>query len=423
MTDAKVKTQITRRTLIAGTGAVAATLATTTASAQSATNTASTGLAVHVIVIDGLRVDEVNDNLMPTLRRLSLEGSWYGNANAIQVAETLPNHAAMMTGVRPARNGVPANRIYDRNEGRIRYIDRPTDLMSPTVLASVRTQLGVTTASVLSKDYLHGLFDGQASVHWFPEPLLPLTNHAPDQFTMDALLAIAQEYRPRFTFTNLGDVDRVGHVDVSGGELRYLRTAAVRNTDAQLGRFVTHLQQSGEWESSVLLIVADHSMDWSAPLSLISLQVPFMADPLLRGNVRIADNGGASLFYWTGPADQRTEAISRMRALADGHAGVASTQDPAEFGLGERAGDVIALCHPGWRFTDPTVLSNPIPGTHGHDVTLPIPLIAAGGHPAVPRGQTYTAPVTTMDIAPTVTALFETSAPAGGYDGTVLPGF
>lgn len=419
---ATTRAGVSRRTLIAGSGALAAgaTLSRTAAASPSGSRTA---MSVHVIVVDGLRVDEVNADLMPVLARLSREGARYVTANAIQIAETLPNHAAMMTGVTPARNGVPANKIYDRAEGRFRYLDRPDDLSAPTVLDMVRTGLGLTTASIMSKDYLYGLFKGQASAHWSPEPLLPLTDHAPDQFTMDALLDVMREHQPRLTFTNLGDVDRVGHIDVTGTGFRYARTAAVRNTDAQLGRFVTYLHEAGAWESSVVIVVADHSMDWSAPLSLISLQVPFSLDPLLRDNTRISDNGGASLFYWTGPAHQRADAVARMREIADGHAGVAATFDATATDLGERAGDVVAFCHPGWRFTDPTVLSNPIPGNHGHDVTLPIPLIATGGHAVVPRGDTFTAPVTTMDVAPTVAALFGLGAPGGGFDGRVLPGF
>ncbi|AEF40287.1 alkaline phosphatase family protein [Hoyosella subflava] len=412
--------RITRRTLIAGTGAAAAGLVATRANAAPPPGGA---IDVHVVVVDGLRVDEVNGALMPVLSALAREGSRYVTANAIQVAETLPNHAAMMTGVLPHRNGVPANKIFDRTEGQFRYLERPDDLTVPTMLDLARTQRGLTTASVLSKEYLHGLFQGRASVHWNPSPLIPLTDHAPDQSTMDALLRTLAEHHPRLTFSNLGDVDRVGHIDVTGTGFRYARTAAVRNTDEQLGRFVSYMRDSGSWNRSVIIVVADHSMDWSAPLSLISLQIPFALDPLLRDNVMIADNGGASLWYWTGAAQSRDEAVQRMRRIAEGHAGVASTHETAQFGLGERAGDLVAFCHPGWRFTDPTVLSNPIPGNHGHDVTLPIPLIVSGGHPSVPRGQTFTSAVTTMDVAPTVASLLSISAPPGGFDGAVLPGF
>ncbi|WP_149359819.1 alkaline phosphatase family protein [Lolliginicoccus suaedae] len=410
-----------RRAVLAGmSGAIAATALARGARATPITATGSR--EVHVLVVDGLRVDEVTPDQMPWLSALDSSGVRYQNADAISIAETLPNHTAMMTGVRPARSGVPANSIYDRAEQRIRTIDRPADLAVPTILERLPAERGIATASVLSKDYLHGLFHGRASVQWDPAPLIPLTEHAPDQATMDALLRIHAEHSPRFTFTNLGDVDRVGHIDLTGTGLRLARAAAVRNTDMQVQRFIDHLHRTGRWDRSIVIITADHSMDWSAPLSLISMQVPFMLDPVLRDNVRIADNGGASLWYWTGDPGQRGDAIERMRRIASPHPGIESLRDPGELGLGDRAGDVVALCHAGWRFTDPTVLSNPIPGNHGHAVTTPIPMIVAGGEPRLRRGSTVTEPVSTMDIAPTVAGLFGLAAPAGGWDGSTLPG-
>jgi arylsulfatase A-like enzyme len=77
-------------------------------------------------------------------------------------------------------------------------------------------------------------------------------------------------------------------------------------------------------------------------------------------------------------------------------------------------------CKAGWRFTDPTVVSNPIPGNHGHPATEPIPLVVSGGHPVVRRGVVSSAPARTVDIAPTVASLFGLRAPSGGWDGVPL---
>ena len=83
----------------------------------------------------------------------------------------------------------------------------------------------------------------------------------------------------------------------------------------------------------MLIVLADHSMDWSLPHQVISLQPLLDADPLLAGKVRIAQNGGADLLYWTGPDGQRDAAIARMRADRDGPArragGVRPEGEPA----------------------------------------------------------------------------------------------
>lgn len=425
MTDASSIDGIGRRRFLAGAAiAGAATALDATGRARSAhadgtpreLGSPNLDADVYVIVVDGLRKDELHLDLTPTLTSLADAGTRYVNAEAINVAETLPNHAAMMTGVYPDRSGVPVNKIYDRELDEARDLDRPDDLWAATLLDRVRNELGLTTASVLSKRYLHGLFGDRASVVWAPSPLIPGTEHAPDQFTVDALLRIIDEHRPRLTFVNLGDVDRVGHIDLTGPSARVARTAAVRNADAQVHRFVTHLRQRGLWERSVVLVLADHSMDWSIPTNVVHLSPTLGADPLLAGNVAIAQNGGAATVYYLGDSNGREAAIDRIIDLATRTLGVQSAIPTSRTRLGERAGDVIIECSQGWRVSDPHLLSNPIPGNHGHGLTLPIPFFITGGHGALASAQLVSEPVLTLDVAPTVAALFGLGAPAGGWD-------
>jgi len=404
-----------RRTLLGGAAGAAAlgALGAVTASTAGAAD----DLRVYVLVVDGCRPDEAVGEHLSVVRDLAEQGTSYSQARSITVAETIPNHVAMMTGVRPDRSGVPANSVWDPARGEVRDLGEATDLKAPTLLERLPAELGVPTASVLSKDYLFGVFGERASFRWEPEPLLPLTNHAPDIFTMGAALDMIDDHDPALMFVNLGDVDRFGHMDLSGSSIRLLRTLALIDTNLQLERFVDHLKDRGTWERSVVIVLADHSMDWSTPLSIINLDGQFDDDPLLAGNVQIAQNGGADLLYWTGPASSRAEALVHMRQIAESAEGVLSVHDPAELRLGTNAGDLVAYAKEGWRFTDPSVISNPIPGNHGHPTTEAIPFIVSGGHPMVRRGQVSPAPALTMDVAPTVAALFGLAPPPGDWDG------
>jgi hypothetical protein len=378
---------------------------------------AAGGLRVYVLVVDGCRPDEITPVLTPRLHALKSSGTWFAAARSLPVMETIPNHVMMMTGVRPDRFGVPANSVYDRAEGVVRDLDRPTDLQFPTLLERLG-ETGRTTGSVLSKKYLFGIFGTRATYRWEPFPLLPVTGHAPDAATMDALLSMVDGPDPDLVFANLGDIDRVGHSDLSGTSLRAARTAALASTDQQVGRFVDHLKGAGKWESSVLVVLADHSMDWSVPTNLISVDSILSARPELRASVQIGQNGGADLLYWSGSAALRASGLAEVRRLVSAHPGVLAVHDPAELRLGPEAGDLVAYCKAGWRFTDPTPLSNPIPGNHGHPATEPIPFLVSGGHASVRRGAVSGDPARTVDVAPTVGALFGLPAPAGGYDGT-----
>ncbi|MBC7443153.1 MAG: alkaline phosphatase family protein [Ramlibacter sp.] len=392
------------------------------ASAQAAgAQVASARTRVYVMVVDGCRPDEITSQLTPRLAALRADGTDFPGARSLPVMETIPNHVMMMTGVRPVRSGVPANAVYDRAAAVVRDLDRPTDLRFPTLLDRLR-DTGFTTGSVLSKRYLFGIFGERASYRWEPSPLLPVTGHAPDDFTMDALIAMVDGADPDFVFTNLGDVDRVGHSDVTGTTLQVARTAALRDTDNQVGRFVDHLVATGRWESSVLIVLADHSMDWSIPSNVISVDQILSARSALRAQIQIAQNGGADLLYWTGPAAARDAGLAEVRALVAAHPGVLSISDPAELILGPEAGDLVAFCRAGWRFSDPWIASNPIPGNHGHPATEPIPFFISGGSPRVIRGAALSEPARTIDVAPTVGELFGLAAPTGGYDGTARAG-
>ena len=57
--------------------------------------------------------------------------------------------------------------------------------------------------------------------------MIPVSGHAPDQFTMDAALAMVEELDPHLVFVNLGDIDRFGHADLTGDDVRLARQLAL----------------------------------------------------------------------------------------------------------------------------------------------------------------------------------------------------
>ena len=374
------------------------------------------GKRVYVLVVDGCKPGEITAARTPNLALLRDHGTNFPRARSMPIMETIPNHVMMMTGVRPDRSGVPANSVYDRDAKTVRNLDRATDLHFPTVIERLNRH-GYTTGTVLSKEYLFGIFGTRATHRWEPQPIVPVSGHAPDQFTMDAALAMVDKFDPNLVFVNLGDCDRVGHSDLTGTTLQAARHTELTTVDYQVGLFVDMLKTSGRWKNSVVIVLADHSMDWSLPDALVSLAPGFEADPLLAGNVQIADNGGADLLYWTGPAERRDEAVQRMRTISEATEGVLSVHDPAALRLGPQAGDLVTYCRAGWRFSDPDQWSNPIPGNHGHPATAPIPFFIGGGSPLVTRRETRLGRARTMDVAPTVGEVFGLGAPGGGYDG------
>ena len=134
--------------------------------------------------------------------------------------------------------------------------------------------------------------------------------------------------------------------------------------------------------------------------------------------MQVAQNGGADLLYWTGADADRAAAVTRMREVAGGVAGVLSTHLPPTCGSGPRPETWSPTAGRAGGSATRRSWSNPIPGNHGHPATEPIPFFLAGGSRRVAFGEVRTDVAHTLDVAPTVGQLFGLPAPSGGYDGT-----
>lgn len=133
---------LTRRTFIGGTAGAVALTALAAATARAASD-----LRVYVLVVDGCRPDEATGAYLPTLRSLAAQGTSFASARSIPIAETIPNHVAMMSGVYPQRSGVPANSIYDRTTGEVRDLGLATDLTRRTCSPWMRWSARTTTTT------------------------------------------------------------------------------------------------------------------------------------------------------------------------------------------------------------------------------------------------------------------------------------
>ena len=433
-------------------------------------------LRVYVLVLDGLKPEEVGP-LTPALSSLRARGTWYEEARAVFPAETIPNHAAMMTGVLPSRSGIIGNQFWRPNEFGVErtYMEEPELLEADTLVTRLENSCGaaISTATVQSKDYLYGIFREEterpgdpsrqrsADFHWQAPFYIPASGHIPDTFTMDAFRTWIREQPgtlPQFAFVNFGDIDRSGHVDEVGGATSGLTTparqAAIEDTDAQLQLLVDDLEASGAWENTVLMLTSDHAMDWGPQNQGVNLETALNnagyanddtgapgTQPGARGDYQVVGGGGTGAIYVEDDED-----LADIAQLVDGLPGVdfIATREPVA-GLATVGYDQIGLDHP--NNGDITVFLEPhwhngdggnfLPGNHGHSPTQHSVLLVTGGHPAVreaaasvsgeavydPGVKLFSRPEAgpgNLSIAPTVAALFGIGQPAGGYDGSAL---
>lgn len=414
------------------------------------------------MVVDGLRADQLA--FMPQLTELAERGTFYPQARAQMLAETGPNHTAMITGMRADRNGHPGNAVPGLAD---RVGEDPRYLKADSLFTLVERQAPeATAASVNAKTYVVNTarHDRTASGDSDTDSVYDPPVTAPDDSTRDAFtgpegLRVSRELDPDLLWWNLGDVDRAGHVDVSGslfegvpvdGNQPAFQGAALAQADQMIRNLVEELEASGRWERTVFIVTADHSMDWSFADRFVDLADAFEGDDLLAGEVVTAVNGGACLFALRSPDDPRAqERLVRMRELALAADGVDEAlyirPNPLDGGerhwvgrvhpdwglLGDYTGELIVTVEQGWRIGHGGHDSNPIPGNHGHTVTLPIPVIISGGWDGIaartiePDGDPGPADsdptqAQNIDLAPTAAWLLGLNPPPGGFDGRVL---
>ena len=139
------------------------------------------------------------------------------------------------------------------------------------------------------------------------------------------------------------------------------------------GASSTMLKSSGRWAASMVIVLADHSMDWSRPDQIDQPAAAARRRPAARGqgpDRRQRRRRPPLLDRARRPArrGRRPDATHR-----DGPPGRAVGPRPAASrrgcGSAPAAGDVVVYCRAGWRFSDPSQTDNPIPGNHGHPAT------------------------------------------------------
>jgi hypothetical protein len=215
-------TPFDRRTFLRGAAAVGGGLVVGAAPAGVWARPASAddGVRVYLVVVDGLRLDQVER--MPQLAELAEDGTFYTAGRAGMVAETGPNHTSMLTGMRAARNGHPGNAVPGLPE---RVGEDPRYLKADTLFSlAARQAPDYTIASVNAKTYVVNTArhdrtgDGEEDADYrFDPPVTEPDDSARDAVTGPEGLRVSREYDPDFFFWNLGDVDRAGHIDQTGG--------------------------------------------------------------------------------------------------------------------------------------------------------------------------------------------------------------
>lgn len=430
---------------------------------------------VYVIVLDGLDGDLYDAGRLPFLKGLvGNRGTYYQESRAIMVAETNPNHTAMISGAYADSSGIPGNdfALYGKGATSVdgcpvaKDPDAPSEaglaarcVKAQTFFQSTAGNKRITTAGIFGKPKLASLFSAKQSAKKYAADYLwtacntpkldfckkvPLSTfgYANDDDTMDALLAAVRKgvktengkrRTPNLTFVNLPTIDVTGHT--YGAGKRYKKAAAAG--DEQLRRFVKQQKKLGLWKRTVMFVLSDHSMGTIE--RKVSLTDRFAAAGIPASAYVIVQNGGTDMVYLSDRSSpDRFTLLRQMREVALGAQGVdealyreANPVDPGasldevhpDWHLaGDRTGDLVVTQTAAGAFTDPAFLHA---GGHGGPTTLDNIFTITGGWSGLAKNGTLTgqqAPrfddtalnpgqAENVDVAPTALALLGLQPP------------
>ncbi|MES2097397.1 MAG: ectonucleotide pyrophosphatase/phosphodiesterase [Pseudomonadota bacterium] len=376
-----------------------------------------------LISIDGFRPDYLDRGVTPNLNALAAAGI-SASMRPSYPSKTFPNHWTLVTGVRPDRSGIVANKMLDSARPKDTFTmqsDDPFWWNAAEPIWVTAEKAGIRTATAFwpgsnvawggerAKDWPNPMTGGTRPQDWV-QFNQALTDRQRTDIVVDWMRRPAAG-RPAFVTLYFDEVDTAGHQFGPDGKET---TQAAADVDVAIGRLRDQLAALGQPVNFV--IVADHGMAAISNDRVIVLDTFSNAD-----DYDVVEDG---VYASINPKPGREAAVEK--ALLGAHGPhltcYRKAEVPARFYYGKNPRVPAILCMPdtGW-----TVVAHPPKfeikgGAHGYDNGSPEmrALFVATGPAFRPLGKL--AAFDNVDIAPLLRDLL--GLPAGvNLDGDDAP--
>ncbi len=286
---------------------------------------------VVVVLLDGCNANLLHDVMStedaPNIAGLVGRGAGYRHGSFASLpTATLANHTTAVTGAHPGHSGVLHNTWVDRASGEVpdllamdqmfwamRHLDPSVETLfqaiqrwRPDAFTTSTFEFCDTGASWSSfgqvRDHAGGALpeldeitdvDADAAATSEAYRFMSRVDHLSTEHTIAAWEQSYGNPLPTLSWCGLAVTDEAGHESGPHGELA---RAAVRDSDARLGRIIDTVERAGALDRTAFLVIADHGMEQS--------------DPAVRGSwdAELASSGidhvdvGGGLIYLRGTA-------------------------------------------------------------------------------------------------------------------------
>ena len=414
---------------------------------------------VVVILVDGLPASALSIETMPNLDALSKtdDATRWREGRSVMPSVTNANHASLLTGTYPEAHGITGNYFWSRDGApRSEPLDSPDAIDVETIFTiAERERPALVTASITGKAKLERLFAAAPPLqlspdyHWSDAALGEFAINGrlgTDERTMNEALRVLDLAKPDFLFIALPEVDLVSH---ASGPTSPEARQAIAGADREIGRLVDRLRKMGSWQHTIIFVTADHGFADLRPGDANPYSVLFFGQDLARANladrVAVVSDGVLSHIYLRELAANATvldgaalETARRIFTLVRATPEIESVLTrlpwtgtdtsfpeplPPDWKLNHpRAGDLVLVAKPGHHFVDRfSRRLAALAGNHGGPRERPVPILVAGGHPALRAGAARVAEhAENPDIGRTVLELLGLRGPRG-RDGKPVP--
>ncbi|THD34738.1 MAG: alkaline phosphatase family protein [Sphingomonas sp.] len=375
-----------------------------------------------LVSIDGFRPDYLDRGVTPNLNALAA-GGISAAMRPSYPSKTFPNHWTLVTGLRPDRTGIVANKMVDASQPApfTMQSDDPYWWNAAEPIWVTAEKAGIHTATMFwpgsnvawggsrSKDWPNPMVGGIRPQDW-----MQFNQAVSDKQRVDGVvdwLRRPAATRPGFVTLYFDEVDTAGH---EYGPADPRTTDAVATVDKAIGRLREQIAGLGQPVNFV--IVADHGMAAISADRVIVLDTFSNTD-----DYDVVEDG---VYASVNPKPGKEAAVEK--ALLGAHGAhltcYRKAEVPERFHYGHNARVPAILCMPdtGW-----TVVAHPPKfkiegGAHGYDNFSPdmLALFIASGPAIKPLGKLAT--FDNVDIAPLLRDLL--GLPAGrDLDGDDAP--
>jgi predicted AlkP superfamily pyrophosphatase or phosphodiesterase len=404
---------------------------------------------VVIVSIDGLRPDfYLGEYEAPTLKAMAAAGARATAVESVYPSSTYPAHASIVTGVRPAKHGIPANTTWTESGSSRNWYWYAKDLKARTLWEAARekklkvaitywpTSVGAEADWMLGeiwdpdrKETVNRLMSSARPTSLLAELALsvgvPSEKFADDRSLTDAFVSrmaayVFKKYKPNLQLVHLINVDEVEHRE--GPDAAEVK-AAVKLQDANIARIRKAIEESGVGDKTAFFVVGDHGFTSisknAGPNNLFREAGLLEAE---EGKIKswraiTRSSGGSASVYVKDPAD-----LEKVRDVLQRGEGFRVLERKELEALGYNPEAAFAL-EPaeGWAITERLGPSTPtVKGNHGQLPTRPglqTGLVAEG---AGIRAGSVIDRMKLIDIAPAVAELLGLDLP--GVEGRTPAG-